>query len=64
MPATYPGPMHLTATIRVNPADHKIDVSELESRDIVGTGDTYDDAKAALDGQIPDGWHALFVRSV
>lgn len=56
--------MRLTATIRLKPADHKTDVSELETRDIVGTGDTYDAAKADLDGQIPDGWHALYVRSV
>lgn len=54
--------MHLTATIRQRPAEHARHVDDLETRTIVGTGDTYDAAKADLDPQVPDGWQLLHVR--
>ncbi|WP_157432595.1 hypothetical protein [Aeromicrobium sp. Root472D3] len=56
--------MQLTATIRTRPADGAKNVDDLEHRDIIGTGPTHDDARADLDGQIPDGWQLLYVRAV
>lgn len=53
--------MILSAKIRQTATDDKTDASTLETRDIVGTGADYDAAKADVDGQIPEGWGALYV---
>lgn len=55
--------MQLSGTIRIRPADDARSVDDLDTRDVVGIGTTYDDARAELDAQVPDGWQLLFVRS-
>lgn len=52
----------LTATIRVQPTDHKTDVSELATDIITATADDYETAYAELVGKTPDGWQMLGIR--
>lgn len=63
MPAGYPHGMHLNGTIRRKPAEGAKTVDGLETRTIVGTGTDYDEARADLNGQVPEGWQLLNVQS-
>ena len=54
--------MILTSTVRQNPPDPRGGYT-LESRQLEVEADTYDQAYAALEDQVPDGWSMLFVRT-
>lgn len=54
-------PVTLRSTIRQKPAEGAKDRTGLETRVVEATGDTYDQARTALDTQVPDGWQLLHI---
>jgi hypothetical protein len=55
--------MTLQALVQEKPADHA-DTRPLESREITVEGASYDECRAAVDAQLPEGWRVLWVRTV
>lgn len=59
----HPVPVTLRSTIRQRHTDGAKDRAGLETRDVEASGDTYEEARAALDAQVPDGWQLLHITS-
>lgn len=52
--------VELKATIRQTPPDHRGGY-ELETAELAATADTYDQAKAILEEQVPAGWQMISI---
>lgn len=53
--------MTMTAAIQQMPPDHR-GGCDLARAELSATGPTYDDARAELQGRVPEGWRVLHVR--
>lgn len=63
MNAANPGhPVTVAACIQQVPPD-ATGKHDLERKDIEASADTYLDAVAKVEGQVPDGWRVLYVRT-
>lgn len=55
--------MTLRSTIRQRHTEGAKDRAGLDTHDIEATGADYDEARAALDAQVTDGWQLLHIAS-